>query len=149
MATSHEPEHDPLTELGYETRDMHYRPVASAVFWFFVFTFVMGVVGFIFMMLWLPGFPSPENTTAPFMRHTPPSKYPLLQNNITNVTDIETLRRQEDAVLNHYSWANPDHTRAHIPIEAAIAIIAKQGLPETPPASAPPSNTSPGGARQP
>lgn len=41
--------------------------------------------------------------------------------------DLTDLREREDLYLEHYSWANPEHTKVRIPIERAMEIVAQSG----------------------
>ncbi len=46
--------------------------------------------------------------------------------------DLLNLHEREDLLLNHYSWINRSKGQVRIPIERAMEIIAKQGLPVAP-----------------
>ena len=45
------------------------------------------------------------------------------------VADFNRFRAGEDQILNSYGWTNQSAGIAHIPIEQAIDIIARRGLP--------------------
>jgi cytochrome c2 len=56
--------------------------------------------------------------------------------------ELQQLRSTQQARLNSYGWVDEERGLAHIPIEQAMRIVAKQGLPEAgvivqPPPSAP------------
>jgi hypothetical protein len=55
----------------------------------------------------------------------PPS--PTLQT--TPRLDLQRFRAAETEVLNSYSWIDRQHGIVHVPIDVAIDIVAKQGLP--------------------
>ena len=57
--------------------------------------------------------------------HEPPE--PRLQ--MSPPVDMRKMRQDEDAVLHHYGWVDPDRGVVRIPIERAIDIIAGRGLP--------------------
>lgn len=87
---------DELAKLGYEREDVGLRTIAFWVFWFFVFTIVMGVVtAAIYQFIVPTGLgPAPQSQ----VRTRFPAK-PLLQDNITVKTDIFDMRKGEDEVL--------------------------------------------------
>lgn len=58
-------------------------------------------------------------------RSLPPS--PTLQR--TPVQDLQRFRAAEDEILNSYSWIDQQHGIVHVPINVAIDMLAKQGLP--------------------
>jgi hypothetical protein len=41
--------------------------------------------------------------------------------------DLADLRAREDLLLEHYSWANPEHTKVRIPIDRAMEILVQSG----------------------
>jgi hypothetical protein len=46
--------------------------------------------------------------------------------------DLKSLREGEEKVLTSYAWIDPNRGIARIPIEEAIKIVAKRGLPSKP-----------------
>ena len=58
------------------------------------------------------------------------------------------MLQDEDSVLNHYGWVDPERGVVRIPIDRAIDVIATRGLPRFT-ASAPPSVGSTPDARNP
>lgn len=63
---------------------------------------------------------------------------PLLQDDPEK--DLKALRAREDAALAGWSWADPAKTRARVPVERALEIVATRGFP---PRSAPPAGPAP------
>ena len=55
---------------------------------------------------------------------SPRSVYPRVE--------LKELREDEAAILNNYAWVDPDHGIVRIPIDQAIDIVAKKGLPSKP-----------------
>jgi hypothetical protein len=45
------------------------------------------------------------------------------------VTDLRDMRNAEDKILNSYGWIDRAHGVTHIPIDRAIDVLAKRGLP--------------------
>jgi hypothetical protein len=46
--------------------------------------------------------------------------------------DMKKLLLDEDAVLNHYAWVDPDRGIVRLPVDRALEIIAQKGLPRFP-----------------
>jgi hypothetical protein len=46
--------------------------------------------------------------------------------------ELKELREDEAAILSNYAWVDPDHGIVRIPIDQAIDIVAKKGLPSKP-----------------
>jgi len=44
--------------------------------------------------------------------------------------DLKKMREDEDAFLSHYGWIDPDRGIVHLPIDKALDIVAKTGLPK-------------------
>jgi hypothetical protein len=44
--------------------------------------------------------------------------------------DMRNMLNEEDAVLNHYGWVDPDRGIVRIPVQQAIDIVAQKGLPQ-------------------
>ena len=134
---------DPLTDLGYETRDTDMQAIGKATTIFFVFVFASFMLGF--GILWLlvgngnpvKGFNALKDrqATAPFMTNGPKVPYPVLQTNITTKTDIKELRQNETAILTTSGVVDASKGIYRIPIDRAIELTAQRGLPDTPSAT--------------
>jgi hypothetical protein len=81
---------------------------------------------------------------------------PELQNKISELTqsfptprvqtddgnqDVADLHARENLLLENYTWADTAHTKVRIPIEQAMQIMAKRGIPVAPSAQLPPPLT--------
>ena len=88
-----------------------------------------------------PLVPEMIKTQAP---REPPE--PRLQGNPQ--ADLRKMLQDEDTVLNHYGWVDPERGVVRIPIDRAIDVIATRGLPRFT-ASAPPNAGSTPAARDP
>ncbi len=44
--------------------------------------------------------------------------------------DLLQMRRDEEDVLNHYAWINPDRGVVRLPIQRAMELVAQNGLPK-------------------
>jgi len=69
--------------------------------------------------------PQPELMTASNPRKEPPE--PRLQPK--PVMDLKQFRAGEEAILNSYGWVDPEKGVVRIPVERAIELVAKEGLP--------------------
>ncbi len=47
----------------------------------------------------------------------------------TPVADIKAVRKDEDAVIQSYGWVDPDKGIVRIPVDRAMDLVAKEGLP--------------------
>jgi hypothetical protein len=43
--------------------------------------------------------------------------------------DLKTVRAEEDRMLNSYGWVDPQKNMVRVPIDVAIDLLAKKGLP--------------------
>lgn len=81
---------------------------------------------------------------------------PELQNKISELTqsfptprvqtddgnqDVADRHARENLLLENYTWADAAHTKVRIPIEQAMEIMAKRGIPVAPAAQLPPPMT--------
>lgn len=130
----HEPEQDLdlLADMGYERSDFNLTaPALSKLsIGFLVF------IGACFVAAWLvwdvldrtdyfKASPKPVNAA----RRQLPKEVPLLQSNATAKKDMEDLRALEETKLNASEWTNESRTVAKIPVESAIELVAKRGMP--------------------
>jgi hypothetical protein len=125
-----EPKEDPLVDLGYESRDIDVKTIEKAVMWFFTFATVMFIVGAWIYANLNPSF-SPKYQAQKEDLRIPKPPNPLLQDNVSNFTDIAHLRQHETVVLEGTGYTDATKTVVHIPIDRAIDILAKRGLPQT------------------
>jgi hypothetical protein len=54
----------------------------------------------------------------------------------TPIPDLKTVRADEDHMLNSYGWVDPQKNVVRVPIDVAIDLLAKKGLPSRPPGAA-------------
>jgi hypothetical protein len=62
----------------------------------------------------------------------PTKSFPQPQLQKTEVLDLKAVRTAEDQVLNSYAWMDPEKGVVRIPIDRAIDLLAKRGLPSGP-----------------
>ena len=68
--------------------------------------------------------PQPERMEAMNPQKEPPE--PRLQPNPP--MELKEFRAGEDAILNNYSWIDPDKGIVRIPVSRAMELVAKEGL---------------------
>ena len=69
--------------------------------------------------------PQPEAMAASNPRKEPPE--PRLQP--SPVLDLQTFRAGEEIILKNYGWVDPEKGIVRIPVERAMELVAKEGLP--------------------
>ncbi len=144
------------SEVGYEPTDMSTR----AVYGFFIALAVAGVL--VILAMWglfqfmgkedLAAHPTAgaisttKEELAP-MGGDPAVKFPAPRLQPDPVADLNKFRAREEEILNSYGWVDEANGKVHIPIEQAIDVLAKTGLPTRPNAAPPnPSRAAAGAA---
>ncbi len=135
-------------EVGYETSDMS----ARAVFGFFISLAVAGVL--VMVTLWgVFKYMAKEDfaahqTTNPISTSKqelapiggdPAVKFPAPRLQPDPTADMNKFRVREEEMLNSYGWVDQANGKVHIPIEQAINVLARTGLPTRPNGTAPPN----------
>lgn len=85
----------------------------------------------------MPSAPAMQNKVAELTQTFPT---PRVQTD-NGSQDLADLHERENLLLDHYSWINEKAGQVRIPIERAMELLAKQGLPVAPAASLPPLMT--------
>jgi hypothetical protein len=85
----------------------------------------------------LPSNPEMQNKVAELTKDFPTPRVQIDDGN----EDVADLHAREDLLLDNYSWVDDTHTKARIPIERAMELIAQQGLPVAPAATTAPLMT--------
>lgn len=122
----HEPTVDPnlLEQMGYEGDPVGIDTMTKPLVTFFAVTFIITVITFVIAWFIAPEFVG--NQTQPQVRtRIPEAPNPLLQSNVTAVTDTVKLRKEENAKLNVYGWANEQRSKAIIPVNEAMKKVAQ------------------------
>jgi hypothetical protein len=131
MADSHDHEQ---RQPGYEVRDVNAWAVgrfgiALVLLCLVAVALLLGLFHYFESTF---GGPLPNTGLNMDARSLPPA--PTLQR--TPVLDLQRFRAAEDEILNSYSWIDRQHGIVHVPIDVAIDLLAKRGLParhEAPP----------------
>lgn len=141
--TGHEQPANP--EVTFESRDLSSR----AVLGFFIALALAGLL--VHFVLWgiyksmagtkLQAPPSTITTSNQEMRRAggdPQVMFPSPRLQPDPVADMNKFRTHEEQVLNSYGWVDQTKGTVHIPIDQAMAEVAKTGLPTQGPAHAAP-----------
>jgi hypothetical protein len=59
----------------------------------------------------------------------PVKLFPEPQLQKTEILDLKALHAEEDKLLNGYAWVDPKQGIVRIPVDRAIEVLAKRGLP--------------------
>lgn len=136
-------------EVSYEPRDMNARAAVG----FILSLAIAGVV--VLIVLWgiykyLAGpeyagkqIAPPIGTSSRQLQQEvggdPALKFPQPRLQPDPVADLNKFRAREDEILNSYGWTDKAHGKVRIPIERAIDVVAKTGLPTRPANAAQPA----------
>ncbi len=81
----------------------------------------------------LPNSPDMQNKVAELTQQFPT---PRVQTDDGN-EDVAELHARENLLLENYTWVDAEHTRVRIPIERAMALLARNGIQVAPAAQLP------------
>lgn len=136
MSTNHHKREDPLVEMGYEIRDIDLPKLKRSVVIFFGFAAVSAVFAAVFLNILDPHYFKGESGYQNPPKRLPKDPYPLLQTNATAKTDLMLMRQKDEGHLSETGYANPERTKAHIPIDRAIDLLAERGIAKVTPLEA-------------
>jgi hypothetical protein len=118
--------HDPLSDLGYEQRDLHPKNIFKVSMGFFIFAFFSYWLGWVILrnMTTYEAVPSVNDLQS---AKIPAAPNPILQTNVTAKTDIKNMRLQEQRELTSAGSSTHVQGAHRIPIEQAIKLSAARG----------------------
>ena len=124
--------HDP--RIQHETTDVNVWAVGKFAIGLVAVTVISVVLLFGLMRF----FQSQEETSV--ANTVEPTKlFPEPQLQKTPILDLKGIRAEEDKLLNGYAWVDEKKGVVRIPVDLAIEVLAKRGLPTRPAApGAPP-----------
>lgn len=147
-------------EARYEVSDIKMKPLGAAALGYTIFTVIMFVIAVpVYLIItnntWnIFGYyiqdpdtvrigPGSEPANASDMRIPPPPN-PILQSNLTATADMNVMRQDASFVLETSAWVDKEEGVIRIPLERAIELSVKSGLPFTAasPEKAAPSQTA-------
>ncbi len=124
---------DPNIETGphgaHEIRDVNVSAVAKFVAAVVAMTLATMLM-FYLTFDQVAGLIAPKSGQRPAMADADPLKQPpepRLQAN--EPPDLARFHKGEEAILDHYGWVDPDKGVVRIPVERALELVAKEGLP--------------------
>lgn len=111
--------------MGYEVRDVDFKGLRKALFYFNAFVIGSAIVGYFLYHYWaVAGFEAQKGKTV--ARQMPADPNPLLQDNVAVKTDIMDMRQAEDKDLTGPPMQLKDGSY-RIPIEAAKQLLVQSG----------------------
>lgn len=115
----------PDTSKGYEQTDLAVSDLLKGVVGFFVFTGGSAIAAFIGLYLY-----GGTKFVDAAVRPIPAAPNPLLQSETTAKVDIWNLRYREKQALTSFGDSKVAPGTKHIPIDSAIDILTRDGLPK-------------------
>ena len=117
-------EDNKLPHVGHETTDVNVWAVGK----FAIGLVVVCVVSIALLFGLLKFFQSREETSV--ANTVEPTKlFPQPQLQKTPIPDLKAIRAEEDKLLNGYAWVDQPKGVVRIPVDRAIEVLAKRGLP--------------------
>jgi hypothetical protein len=109
---------------GHETTDINVWAVGK----FAIGLVIVCVVSLLLLFGLLKFFQSREETSVANTVE-PVKLFPEPQLQKTEILDLKALHAEEDKLLNGYAWVDPKQGIVRIPVDRAIEVLAKRGLP--------------------
>jgi hypothetical protein len=122
------PQADHIETKNYETRDMNLRVVINSLIGLAVLVVVSLLLMWGLFYLLLAERRSSIDIPLPPLAASQEPPEPRLQ--AVPKDELETLRLEEETLLNGYSWVNKEAGVVRIPIERAMELTLERGLPE-------------------
>jgi hypothetical protein len=111
--------------FGYEKRDASMRSAARFMIGLSIVVLLGGAVCWLVLRVF-------EHVARQHYAHVPPRERilpPEPRLEASPLADLEAVHQEEDALLNTYGWVDRTHGTARIPIDRAIELLARRGLP--------------------
>jgi hypothetical protein len=109
---------------GHETTDINVWAVGK----FAIALVAVTLVSLVLLFGLMKYFQSRE-TTEVVKTINPVKAFPQPQLQVAPIPDLKAFRADEDKVLNSYAWVDQPKGIVRIPIDQAIDLLAKRGLP--------------------
>ena len=117
--------HGPMGRKSYETADVSFKGLM------FTAAGIIGLMGIIMVISWglLRFFQveRPGEVDSPFTEPKNLPAEPRLQPSPER--DLQTFMAYQDSILSGYGWVNRDSGIVRVPIDTAMELVLKQGLP--------------------
>jgi hypothetical protein len=112
---------------GYETTDVHVW--AAGKFALALIAIILVSLG---MLMGLFKYFQSREAANQAKTIEPAKVFPEPQLQSNPVLDLKAIRAEEDKLLSSYAWVDPQKGLVRIPIDQAIELIARRGLPSRP-----------------
>ncbi len=109
---------------GHETKDVNVWAVGK-----FAIGLVVVCVVSLGLLFGLMRFFQSREETSVANTVEPVKLFPEPQLQKTPILDLKEIRAEEDKLLNSYAWVDPKNGIVRIPVDRAIEVLAKRGLP--------------------
>ena len=119
-----ETKHPNAPHAGHETTDVNVWAAGK----FAIGLVIVCVVSLLLLFGLLKFFQSREETSVANTVE-PVKLFPEPQLQKTEILDLKALHAEEDKLLNGYAWVDPKQGIVRIPVDRAIEVLAKRGLP--------------------
>jgi hypothetical protein len=129
MAEANRP-HGTGVRTGYETSDLSPRAIALFGLGLALTLIVVMAITYGLWTLFRETDARRAARPSPFSFTREPMAGPRLEDEPGR--ELKALRREEEARLSSYGWVDREKGVVHIPIDSAIEILAKRGLPTRP-----------------
>jgi hypothetical protein len=116
--------HTPYSGPGHETSDVNIWAIGK----FLVALVIITLVSLGLLLGLVKFFQSREETSVADTVQ-PRKIFPQPQLQQTPVLDLKAIRAEEDQYLNSYAWVDEKKGVVRIPIDVAIDVLAKRGMP--------------------
>lgn len=113
---------------GYETTDVHVQAVGK-----FAFALIAIILVSLGLLIGLFKYFQSREAANQAKTIEPAKVFPEPQLQASPVLDLKAIRAEEDKLLSGYAWVDPQKGLVRIPIDQAIDLIARRGLPSRPP----------------
>ena len=118
-----------IEKLGYEPRDVPVEKTWKHAAMLYISIAVIMGLSWVFMAI--VDRSQAERPKSTFERgRSPEDPYPLLQSNVTAHEDIAKLRRLEEIKTDTAGWIDGEARAVRIPVDSAIGLVLREGLPE-------------------
>ena len=131
----HEADDGESASTAYETRDVRIRPLAVFIAGLTVAAIAIYLVVYLIIRLFSAQAANQDAQSQPVAGQLPPPApgqerlppEPRIQAN--PAADLKMLRDQEDAMLTTYGWVDARGGAVRVPIDVAMQLVLKDGLP--------------------
>ncbi len=114
-------------EAGHELRDLSPKAIAVFAVSLSVLLIIVVAVAYFLHQHYLKVQLRTQAPLSPLSAARAPTPEPRLA--VTPGNDLKALRAAEDALLENYAWTDRQQGSVRIPIDRAIELLTKRGLP--------------------